>query len=96
MKSSIYSFLLATFLLAGTACGSGNDSPDGGGGGGGGKELPGALDPAPVVKTNPMKLYAHYMPWFETPETSADKKWGSTGLWPPATPTRRMPTAGGR
>ncbi len=34
------------------------------------------LDPVAVTKTNPMKLYVHYMPWFETPETSSDKKWG--------------------
>jgi len=32
--------------------------------------------PQPVVKTNNVKIYAHYMPWFETPATSPDGKWG--------------------
>jgi hypothetical protein len=32
-------------------------------------------DPVKVQKTNPVKLYVHYMPWFETPETN-DGKWG--------------------
>ena len=29
----------------------------------------------PVAKTNTIKLYMHYMPWFETPETN-DGRWG--------------------
>ena len=28
-----------------------------------------------VEKTNPMKVYMHYMPWFETPETSGHWGW---------------------
>lgn len=32
--------------------------------------------PVAVNKTNKMQIYAHYMPWFETPSTSADSKWG--------------------
>jgi hypothetical protein len=32
--------------------------------------------PQPVVKTNSQKVYAHYLPWFETPQTSPDGKWG--------------------
>jgi len=31
----------------------------------------------PVVKTNSQKVYVHYMPWFETPATSDNGKWGS-------------------
>lgn len=34
------------------------------------------LDPVKPDKGNPMKVYAHYMPWFETPTSSADKIWG--------------------
>ena len=34
------------------------------------------VGPEAVEKTNPMKLYMHYMPWFETPETSANGSWG--------------------
>lgn len=74
MKRFTYILLIAALLLGGTACGSGSD--DSSGGSGGGKELPGVLDPAPVSKSNIMKLYAHYMPWFEIPATSNDKKWG--------------------
>jgi len=32
--------------------------------------------PVAVLKTNPMKVYVHYMPWFESPETSYDGNWG--------------------
>lgn len=32
--------------------------------------------PVAVEKTNTMKVYAHFMPWFETPSTSKDGKWG--------------------
>lgn len=32
--------------------------------------------PVAVEKTNPMKLYVHYMPWFETPETNNNGNWG--------------------
>ena len=32
--------------------------------------------PAVVTKTNPMKVYAHYMPWFETPATLGGNNWG--------------------
>ena len=29
-----------------------------------------------VHKTNPMPVYMHYMPWFDTPETSGNGQWG--------------------
>ena len=29
-----------------------------------------------VPKTNPQKVYMHYMPWFETPQTSDNGRWG--------------------
>ena len=32
--------------------------------------------PADVAKTNPQKLYMHYMPWFETPYTLGPNNWG--------------------
>lgn len=31
---------------------------------------------AEVAKTNPMKVYMHYMPWFETPDTLGGNNWG--------------------
>lgn len=33
-------------------------------------------EPVPVAKTNPMKVYMHYMPWFETPATLGPNQWG--------------------
>jgi hypothetical protein len=37
---------------------------------------PDTSGPQPVIKTNSIKVYAHYLPWFETPSTSPDGKWG--------------------
>src|ERR1039458_1216006 len=31
---------------------------------------------AVVPKTNPMKVYAHMMPWFQTPTTLGTNNWG--------------------
>ncbi|KAF2515649.1 glycoside hydrolase family 71/99-like protein [Flavobacterium foetidum] len=38
--------------------------------------VPEKTEPVSVEKTNSTKIYMHYMPWFETKESSADKKWG--------------------
>ncbi|MHB8209549.1 glycoside hydrolase family 71/99-like protein [Mucilaginibacter sp.] len=35
-----------------------------------------SVGPQPVIKTNSQKVYVHYLPWFETPQTSPDGKWG--------------------
>lgn len=69
MKRILYVCYFFASLLAVEACGSKDD-----GGGDGGKTLPGALSPVAVTKINPMKVYAHYMPWFETLESSG--QWG--------------------
>lgn len=61
--------MAASALVAGC----GNDSDDGSGNqpsGGGDTEVP---VPATPSKTNPMKIYVHYMPWFVAP--------GSSGVW---------------
>lgn len=34
------------------------------------------LAPVAVQKTNSTKIYMHYMPWFETKESSSDGQWG--------------------
>lgn len=34
------------------------------------------FDPVPITKTNPMKVWAHYMPWFEDKTTSNNGEWG--------------------
>ncbi len=33
-------------------------------------------DSSDVIKTTTMKIYAHYMPWFETPESADNGSWG--------------------
>lgn len=70
-KNTIIPLACLLLLLPTGACG-GDDSP-----GNGGEEptLPGVLDPVAVTKTNPIKLYVHYMPWFEDP-TSNNGAWG--------------------
>ncbi|MWB92892.1 hypothetical protein GON26_00795 [Flavobacterium sp. GA093] len=37
---------------------------------------PETFEPVAIEKTNTTKIYMHYMPWFETNESAADKKWG--------------------
>ncbi len=32
--------------------------------------------PVKVQKTNPKPIYMHYMPWFDTPQTSGNGQWG--------------------
>ncbi len=34
-------------------------------------------DPVAVTKSNSMKIYVHYMPWFETKESSGNNQWGT-------------------
>ncbi|MCR5886631.1 carbohydrate-binding protein [Hymenobacter sp. J193] len=38
--------------------------------------LAGQAQPAKVQKTNTLPVYVHYMPWFETPQTSGNGQWG--------------------
>jgi Glycosyl hydrolase family 99 len=35
-----------------------------------------SAQPVAVPKTNPKKVYMHYMPWFETPDTLGGNNWG--------------------
>ncbi len=68
MKRILYICYFSAALLAWGACSSKNSGSDEG------KVLPGVLSPVAVTKSNAMKVYAHYMPWFETPESSG--QWG--------------------
>ncbi len=60
------------------ACSS--DSDDGNGSGNGGGTPPGEIESVKgemPTRTNSMKVYAHFMPWFEKDATCLDKgKWG--------------------
>lgn len=56
-------------LLSG--CNEESDSPANGG-----KNDLMVFDPIPVEKANPMKVWAHYMPWFEDKTTSDNGMWG--------------------
>ncbi|MGK4567749.1 glycoside hydrolase family 71/99-like protein [Flavobacterium sp. 3HN19-14] len=67
-----YLFLSALFLsLAMSGCSKDSDAPVE-------EETnePVILAAVPVTKTNNTKIYVHYMPWFETKESSADHQWG--------------------
>lgn len=68
--------LLLTALLFGGGCSDNDVVPGTQDDNGSTIELPGALAPAHVNKNNSMKVFAHYMPWFETPETTANGTWG--------------------
>lgn len=68
-KVLIISFLLLT-LQAGC---SDDDKPHNNNGEGNAVEQ---FDPVPVAKANPMKVWAHYMPWFEDKTSSDDGNWG--------------------
>lgn len=59
-------FLMMAMLMV--ACGKKNDPTP--------PDSVQVLKPVAVAKSNSMKIYVHYMPWFETPQTSADGKWG--------------------
>lgn len=65
-------FLLLTLFIG--SCSSENDNTDTDDGGDNGKLE--KLDPVAVNKTNDMKVYVHYMPWFETPATTDNGQWG--------------------
>lgn len=63
MFKYLYAVLLAMVFLG---CGCGEDNPPDNGP---------DYNPVAVQKTNPMKVYMHYMPWFHTKEFSG--YWGS-------------------
>lgn len=66
-KLNILCFLFS--LIVATACGD-KESGDGG------SFTVQTYKPVAVSKTNSMKVYAHYMPWFETPQTTTNGSWG--------------------
>ncbi|MEP6930392.1 MAG: hypothetical protein ABI850_10275, partial [Flavobacterium sp.] len=65
---SLLFFVIMTLIMA-TGCSSDDKSSDK-------PTEPELLAPVAIEKTNSTKIYVHYMPWFETNESSADKKWG--------------------
>lgn len=68
MKKYTTFFLVGFMSIAAMSC-SKDDKP-------GGNTQPENLDPVAVTKTNNTKIYMHYMPWFETKESSPDHQWG--------------------
>ncbi len=76
--------LLAALLLWG-ACDSNNEMTEE-------KEITTiVLPPQEVTKSNQMKVYAHYMPWFETPSTN-NGKWGQHWTMANCNPDRKDAT----
>ena len=53
-----------------------------------------SAEPVDVVKTNSLKVYVHYMPWFETPASQVDHDWGLH--WPMATQNPNIVDATGK
>lgn len=68
MKKYTTLFLIGLMSFAAMSC-SKDDKP-------GENTQPENLDPVAVTKTNDTKIYMHYMPWFETKESSPDHQWG--------------------
>lgn len=62
----IYRFLLGIYLILASSCND-IDEPE--------KFVVRKYDPVNVIKSNSMQVYVHYMPWFETPQSSG--KWGA-------------------
>lgn len=69
MKKTFYmtSLLMGILLLGGACSNDESNTPP--------TESMEVLSPKDVTKSNPMKVYVHYMPWFETPETN-NGTWG--------------------
>jgi hypothetical protein len=68
MKKYTTLFLVGLMSFAAMSC-SKDDKP-------GENTQPENLDPVAITKTNGTKIYMHYMPWFETKESSPDHQWG--------------------
>lgn len=68
MKKYTTLFLVGLMSFAAMSC-SKDDKP-------GENTQPEDLDPVAITKTNGTKIYMHYMPWFETKESSPDHQWG--------------------
>lgn len=66
---SRFIFLISALLSLSAAAGCSNDEKDA-------KPQPETQDPVPVTKTNDTKIYMHYMPWFETNQSSGNNQWG--------------------
>lgn len=62
--------MLACFcnMALGTGCSSDDKKTD--------TQEPQTLEPVAVSKSNSTKIYMHYMPWFETAESSPNNQWG--------------------
>lgn len=58
------------------AVGAGGNSPRAGASSGGAPQGGNSGDVPRVAKTQAKKIYAHVMPWFETPQSSGNGKWG--------------------
>jgi hypothetical protein len=76
MKQNILVFLVVSIGFVISACDKKDDGPDINGNNNGNNDTIIKYDPVAVTKSNAVKLYVHYMPWFETKETSDNGAWG--------------------
>lgn len=69
MKKYILPLFIGLMSVSIAVSCSKDDSPSGG-------NSAEKLDPVAIQKTNKTKIYMHYMPWFESKESSGDGQWG--------------------
>lgn len=69
-----FTLLLSGVIAIAISCNSCSKDDSGTENEGGSQEE--TFDPVAVTKTNSTKIYMHYMPWFETKESSGNNQWG--------------------
>ena len=67
MKKIILPLIIAVIVMA-SSCSKDDSQPA--------ENASEVVAPVTVSKTNTTKIYMHYMPWFETKESSGDGQWG--------------------
>jgi len=80
MKQNILVFIVLSIGFIICACDKKDDGADinvnNNGNNNGNNDTLVKYDPVAITKSNPVKIYVHYMPWFETKETSDNGAWG--------------------
>ncbi len=76
MKKNILILLILSMGIIFSACKKKDDEPVIPDNNNGSNDTIVKYDPVDVEKSNTVKIYVHYMPWFETKETSDDGTWG--------------------
>lgn len=86
MKNILF-FLIPSIVFIIGACDKKDNGPDIPDNNNGNNDTIVKYDPVAVTKSNTVQIYVHYMPWFETKETSDDGTWGQHWKWHQWIPT---------